>query len=233
MQITLRQAATYLGVDEDTVRRWIAEREFPVHRVTERLHLNAIEVWEWAIARGIPVSRKLLDEAQRKPENVPPLWVLLQAGGIHRDLEGRDKSAILAHIVRQLPLPPEVDRDHLLAVLEAREAMGSTGIGEGIAIPHVRNPILLHVDQPLVALFLLRDPVDFDSIDRQPVHSVFLVISTSIPTHLRILAQLGFALRDPSLRKLLQMRAPDEQIIEQLKQLDRPVADKLLDRRPA
>lgn len=233
MQITLRQAASYFGVDEETVRRWIAEREFPVHRVTERLHLNAIEVWEWAVARGIPVSRKLLDEAQRKPEDVPPLRILLQAGGIHRDLEGRDKRSILAHIVQCLPLPPEVDRDHLLAVLEAREAMGSTGIGDGIAIPHVRNPILLHVNQPLVALFLLRDPVDFDSVDHQPVHSVFLVISISIPAHLRILAQLGFALRDPTLRELLLQRAPDEAILEQLQQLDRPVSDKPFDRRPA
>ena len=232
MQITLRQAASYFGVDEETVRRWIAGREFPVHRVTERLLLNPIEVWEWAVSRGIPVSRTLLDEAQREPENVPPLWVLIQAGGIHRDLEGKDKLAILAHIVQRLPLPPEVDRDHLVAVLEAREAMGSTGIGDGIAIPHVRNPILLHVNKPLLALFLLHDPVDFNSIDRQPVHSIFLMISTSIPVHLRILAHLGFALRDPTLRQLLRQRALDDRILEQLKQLDLPVANEPLGRRP-
>src|SRR6266545_953914 len=128
MQITIREAATYFDVDEETVRRWIAERELPVHRVTERLHLNAIEVWEWAVARGIPVSRRLLDEAQRRPEEVPALGELLRAGGIHRDVGGADKRVTLAAIVRQLRLPAEVDRDHLLAILEAREAMGSTGI---------------------------------------------------------------------------------------------------------
>ena len=68
MQITVRQAATYFGVDEATVRRWISERDLPAHRVNERLHMNAIEVWEWAVAHGVPVSRTLLDEAQRKPE---------------------------------------------------------------------------------------------------------------------------------------------------------------------
>ena len=62
-------------------------------------------------------------------------------------------------------MPDEVDRDFLLTVLEAREAMGSTGIGDGIAIPHVRNPILLHVKRPFVSLFLLKQPVDFDAID--------------------------------------------------------------------
>ena len=219
MQLTVRQAASYFGVKEDQMRRWIANRDLPVHRANERLHLNAIEVWEWAVERGIPVSRSLLDEARRSPEEIPPLHTLLATGGVHRDVEGADKSAVLTSIVARLPLPGEVDREHLLAILEAREAMGSTGIGQGIAIPHVRNPILLHVDQPMVALFLLRHPVDFDSIDAQPVHAIFLVVSSSIPGHLRILAELGFALRDPRLRELLRGRAPTETILSRIGEL--------------
>lgn len=219
MQITVREAATYFRVKEDQVRRWIANRGLPVHRVNERLHLNAIEVWEWAVEQGIPVSRGLLDEARRAPDEVPPLQTLLATGGVHRDVEGSDKAAVLAAMVARLPLPGEVDREHLLAVLEAREAMGSTGIGHGIAIPHVRNPILLHVDQPMVALFLLRHPVDFDSIDGQPVHAIFLVVSSSIPVHLRILAELGFSLRDPRLRELLRERAPTELILPRIGEL--------------
>jgi PTS system nitrogen regulatory IIA component len=219
MQLTIRQTASYFGVDEATVRQWIATRGLPVHHVNERHHLNAIEVWEWAMEQGIPVSRTLLDQARRTPEQVPPLSQLLEAGGIHRDLEGDDKNAVLASVVRQLPLPAEVDRDHLLAVLEAREAMGSTGIGDGIAIPHVRNPILLHVHRPLVSLFLLRQPVDFDSIDGRPVHAIFLVISSSVPSHLRILAELGLALRDSELRALLQSRASDAELMNRIREL--------------
>jgi PTS system nitrogen regulatory IIA component len=83
----------------------------------------------------------------------------------------------------------------------------------------VRNPILLHVDHPLVALFLLRHPVDFDSIDAQPVHAVFLVVSSSIPAHLRILAELGFALRDPELRERLRRQAPSEEILARISEL--------------
>jgi PTS system nitrogen regulatory IIA component len=221
VQITVPEAAAYLGVDEDTVRRWIADRDLPVHRVSERLHLNAIEVWEWAVDRGIPVSRSLLDEARRTPDEVPPLARLLADGGVYRDLEGSDKQTILAGIVRELPLPAEVNRDHLLAILEAREAMGSTGLGDGIAIPHVRNPILLHVQRPLVSLFLLRRPVNFDAVDHKPVHAVFLVVSPSIPSHLRILAKLGMALRDPKLRDLLRRRAANDEILARFEELER------------
>jgi PTS system nitrogen regulatory IIA component len=220
MQITPRQAATYLGVDESQLRRWIKDRGLPVHRVNERLHLNAIEVWEWAMEHGVPASRGLLEEARRSPEEVPPLSTLLESGGVHRDVEGADKTAVLAAIVERLPLAPEVDRDFLLSVLDAREAMGSTGIGDGIAIPHVRNPILLHVDQPFVSLCLLRQPVEFGSIDNKPVHAVFLVVSPSIPSHLKILAQLGFILRDEALRGLLARRAPSSEILSRIREVE-------------
>jgi PTS system nitrogen regulatory IIA component len=220
MQITLRQAATYLNVDESTLRRWIKVRGLPVHRVNERLHLNAIEVWEWAVEHGVPASRKLLEEARRSPDEVPPLSTLLEVGGIHHGVEGDDKSAVLAAIVQLLPLSKEVDRDFLLTVLDAREAMGSTGIGEGIAIPHVRNPILLHVDHPFVTLCLLRRPVEFGAIDGIPVHALFLVVSPTVPSHLRVLAQLTFVLRDPGLRRLLQARAPSDQILNHIRGLE-------------
>ncbi|HEU5153950.1 MAG TPA: PTS sugar transporter subunit IIA [Gemmatimonadales bacterium] len=213
MQITLRQAAEYLHIDESTIRRWIKDRGFPVHRVNERLHANAIEVWEWAMEHGVSVSRKLLDEARRSPDEVAPLSDLLRFGGIRHDVSGDDKSAVLAAIVAALPLPPEVNREFLLTVLDAREAMGSTGIGDGIAIPHVRNPILLHVTQPFVTLALLRQPVPFDAVDGKPVHAIFMVVSPSVPAHLRILAQLGFVLRDAGLRELLRTRASSDRIL--------------------
>jgi nitrogen PTS system EIIA component len=222
VQLTVRQAAAYFGVDDQTVRRWIAERDLPVHRANERLHLNAIEIWEWAVEHGIPVSRRLLDDARRKPEHVPPLSELLERGGVHRDIPAAAgaKGGVLAGVVAGLPLPPEVDRDFLLTVLEAREAMGSTGIGDGIAIPHVRNPILLHVKRPFVSLFLLEHPVDFGAIDGKPVHALFVVVAPSVPVHLRVLAQLGHVLRDAGLRALLAERASADRILGRVRELE-------------
>jgi PTS system nitrogen regulatory IIA component len=213
MQLTVREAATHLGVNEVTVRRWIDERALPAHRVDERLYFNPIELWEWAVENGISVSRALLEQARRSPDEVPPLADLLGDGGIFHDVDASAKSEVLAQFVARLPLPPEQDRRFLLEVLEAREAMGSTGIGDGIAIPHVRNPIVLHVERPFVTLGLLRHPVQFGAMDGKPVHALFMVVSPTVPAHLRILARLGFVLRDDMLRDLLRSRAPAEEIL--------------------
>jgi nitrogen PTS system EIIA component len=216
MQLTLREAAGYLGVTESVLRRWITDRGLPVHEAHERVYLNAVELWEWAVEHGVQASRRLLEHARRAPDPVPPISELLRAGGIFHDVDAPDKLGVLREFVARLPLPPEQNRDALLSVLEAREAMGSTGIGDGIAIPHVRNPIVLHVEQPFVTLCLLRRAVDFDALDGKPVHALFMVVSPTVPVHLRILGQLGFLLRDEELRRLLRDRAPADAIIDRM-----------------
>ena len=158
---------------------------------------------------------------RRSPDEVPlPCLRCSRRAAFTGTSRGRTRSEVLAAIVALLPLGPEVDRNFLLTVLDAREAMGSTGMGDGIAIPHVRNPILLHVDQPFVTLCLLRRPVEFGAIDGKPVHALFLVVSPTVPSHLRVLAQLAFVLRDPRLRQLLQERAPAEQILDHIRGLE-------------
>lgn len=221
MQLSLGDVARYFEVSERTLRRWITTRGLPVHRAHERLHCNAIEVWEWAVENQIPISRELLDRARAEPdEPPPPLSQLLQKGGVHGGLQGCSKSAVLREIVAHLPLPEDQDRDYLATVLEAREAMGSTGIGNGIALPHVRNPILLHVTEPFVSLFLLDNPIDFDAVDGLPVHALFMIVSSSIPEHLRTLAALGFVLRDEQLRQLLRDRAGPKEIIGRIRNFE-------------
>src|ERR1700730_4098021 len=88
MHITLRQAAAYLDVPEATVRRWFTSRGLPAHTINERLHCNAIELWQWAVEHGIPVSQDLLEQARREPDEVPPLGALLALGGVHHDVPG-------------------------------------------------------------------------------------------------------------------------------------------------
>jgi PTS system nitrogen regulatory IIA component len=213
MQLTIREAASYLGVNEATMTRWIEQRGLPAHRASERWYVNPVELWEWAVEQRIPASRSLLDQARGKDTEVAPLTELLREGGIFHDVPGTNKAEVLRALVDLLPLPPEQDRGSLLDILEAREALGSTGIGHGIAIPHVRNPIVLHVERPFVTLALLRNPVEFGAVDGNPVDTLFTVVTPSVTAHLGILARLGFVLHDQELRGLLRARAQPQDIL--------------------
>jgi PTS system nitrogen regulatory IIA component len=105
-----------------------------------------------------------------------------------------------------------VDRAFLLEVLLARESLGSTGIGDGIAIPHIRNPLVLGVDGPRICLCFAKKPVDFDAIDKKPVNALFILISPTVREHLRLLARLSFALNDPGFRAAVSKRKPAAEI---------------------
>ncbi len=220
MRLSFAEALGYLGVSETTARRWIRDRGLPVHRADERLFANPVELWEWAVEHRVPVSPELLECARRTRESVAPISVLLEAGGIHHDVPGGEPSEVLRAVVDRLPLPAHVERQFLATALAAREAMGSTGVGYGIAIPHVRTPILLQVEEPTVSLCLLRDPVDFDAIDGLPVHALFTVISPTVPVHLRILAELSLLVHDEKLRRLLQQRAPAARLFERIRAIE-------------
>jgi PTS system nitrogen regulatory IIA component len=112
-----------------------------------------------------------------------------------------------------LDLPPEIDPDFILQVLLAREAMGTTAVGDGIAIPHVRNPILVQLPVPKIALCFLAQPIDFGALDGKPVQILFTIISPTIRMHLHLLSKLAFCLRDQRLRGILGKQCNSEAIM--------------------
>ena len=220
MQLTVRDVARILSVNEATVYRWIKEAALPGYRVNNQYRFNRAELFEWATARQVKVSADLFSEADEDAERFGSLADALTAGGIVYGLPGDNKSAALNAVVQHMPLPPGIDRKFLLDILLAREALASTGIGDGIALPHVRNPIVLHVGQPQITLGFLEHPVDFGAIDGKPVYCLFTIISPNVRTHLHLLSQLSFALRDDAFKAALERRAPREELFDLLDRID-------------
>src|SRR5207249_147500 len=183
----------------------------PAYRVNEQYRFNRAELLEWATSRKMNVSAAVFDEPESNATPIPGLVEALQAGGIFYRLSGADKEGALRAVVEHMRLPEEVDREFLLRVLLAREALQSTGIGDGIAIPHVRNPIVLHVSRPMVTLCFLENPIDFGSLDRQPVTTLFTLISPTVRGHLHMLSRLGFALQDASFKAAVARQASREE----------------------
>jgi PTS system nitrogen regulatory IIA component len=186
---------------------------------------NREELLEWATSRGIPIDPALFEEPPDQRPEAPPtplsLAAALKAGGIHRDVRGTGKADVLAGVVEMVPLPRSVDRQFLLHVLLSRETVGSTGVGDGIAIPHVRNPIVLHATRPTVTLCFLEQPIDFASLDGKPVHTLFTIVTPSIRSHLQLLSRLAHALRTPAFREAIGGRSDAAVILAAAAEVDR------------
>jgi PTS system nitrogen regulatory IIA component len=223
MRLGVKDVADRLGVPEKTVFQWVEREGLPAARVDGQFRFNPAAVYEWATSRGVPIPGNLFDDDPARDVG-EPLARALRAGGVFAGLKGEDKQGVLRAAVQKLNLPPHADRSVILHMLLAREKLGSTGIGEGFAIPHVRNPIVLRVPEPLVTLFLLNHPIDFGAIDHRPVHSVFLSITPTTQSHLLILSRLATVLQDAGVRRAITERASPAQILAAVERAETPLS---------
>ncbi len=214
MQLSVKDAASILNVSEKTIYRWIKDAVIPFYKINEQFRFNRVELLEWATSRRIQVSPDIFREREESTIPLPSFLEALKAGGIAYRVGGKDQGSVLRSVVDTLKLPEEVDREFLYQVLLARETLGSTGIGDGIAIPHVRNPVVLHVSRPTVTLCFLEDPIDFQSLDGQPVNILFTLISPSVRAHLHLLSRLGFVLRNAEFKAALKAQASRDELLE-------------------
>jgi PTS system nitrogen regulatory IIA component len=213
MLLSVPEAAKLLQVPEKTVTHWIRKESLPACKVNDEYRLNRLELLEWATDHGVRFSPELFAPPESPEGQLPPLSEALSAGGIHYSIPGGDKQSVLQGVVATFKLPSGVDPDFLLQVLLAREALGTTAIGDGIAIPHVRNPILLHVSAPAINLCFLDQPIDFAAMDGKPVHTLFTLISPTVRVHLHLLSKLAYALRNEIFQAALQRRASAAEIL--------------------
>jgi PTS system nitrogen regulatory IIA component len=220
MQLSIRDLTKLLEVDEGTVSRWIKQRGLPAQRIGGQYRINRADLLEWATANQVKVSLELFDNLEADTETIPSLAEALEQGGIHYGLADSNKNQALRALVQVLPLPDGVDRELLLRLFLAREASASTAIGDGIAIPHVRNPIVLQVSRPAVTLAFLSQPIDFGALDGKPVHVLFSIISPTNRSHLQLLSRLSFALHDGRLRETVVRQAPAGEILQEIRRVE-------------
>jgi PTS system nitrogen regulatory IIA component len=224
MQLSVRDVVRLFKVPEKTVYHWIKENNMPAVKIGEQYRFGRTELLEWAMARQIQVPRDIFNEPENGAASLPGFADALEAGGIFCGVEASDRESALRAVVQNMTLPEDVDRDFLYDVLLAREALGSTGMGDGIAIPHVRNPMVLQVPRAVISLTLLAQPIEFGAVDGQPVYALFSLISPTVRAHLHILSRLAFTLRDEGFKGAIMRRASPAEILEAARRVEMGLA---------
>jgi nitrogen PTS system EIIA component len=202
MQLTVRDASGLINIPEKMIYRLIKRNGIPFYRLKKSYFFNRAELLEWAISHSVGVSPDLFKD--RLPQaSLPDLAGALERGGVHTISGASTKRDVLRNVVALMPDLTDAGRDAILQALLARESLGSTAIGGGIAIPHVRNPIVLDIKEPLILLCFLEPPIDFGAKDEMPVSTIFTMISPNARIHLHLLARLSFALKNNAVRGAL------------------------------
>ncbi len=201
MKITIGEAAALLGADAERVQNWIEDAELPAQKVRGEYRINRTDLLEWATEHDVGIAPR----AFPADRTTPSLAAALRAGGVHENVPGADLASVLRYVVARLPLADDSDRDTLLHILLGRGALGLTDVGDGIAIPQVRTPIVLAPSIAVLSLWYLQPPLEYSSF--------FLLISPSVHVHLAMLAKLAFALKSDDFRDAVKRRAKEDEVV--------------------
>ena len=142
------------------------------------------------------------------------LETILTPGRSLVNVPGGSKKRVLEYIAHLIATDqPQIDEDTLFESLVAREKLGSTGFGDGIAIPHCR---LIGCTAPISAVLHLETAVDFDAIDGEPVDLLFVLLVPEEATdeHLELLRQIAGIFEQDDVRERLR-NAPDSNALYQ------------------
>ncbi|HEY8468125.1 MAG TPA: PTS sugar transporter subunit IIA [Longimicrobiales bacterium] len=212
--LTTKQLARYLQISERSVYRLLERGQIPAVKIGGQWRFRKSVVDEWLDLQFGSIEPTDIEPEQPEGERAPggPVIAdLLSPENIVLDLPARVRAGVLDALVDRIVLPEPVDRNLLLARLLEREALCSTAIADGIAIPHTpRTRARLLQQHDLVAIGRTLEPVDFGALDGKPTSVFILVLARDQRTHLTLLAKLMRLAREPAVRDALLSGTAEE-----------------------
>jgi len=154
--------------------------------------------------------------------NMPDsLASLIERGGIHHAPGGNSVQQVIETVVKMIPVPETIRPQDLFRAIMEREALMSTGIGGGIAIPHPRNPITARPEEQFVSLVFLDRAVDWRALDGKPVDTLLLLVCASAKLHLQTLSAVSFFCGRDEFVKMLREKVTHETLIRYIRETEK------------
>ncbi len=208
-----------LNVSTKTIYRWLAEGRIPGYRVHKQYRFDRAELIEWASAQRLVVPPHVEVAAEHGEVRIPRFDEALDGGGIHYRVGGGTREDVLRNAVGALRIVEDAEREGLAGALNAREDLAPTAIGDGFAIPHLRNPLRFEIRRPILALCYLEAAVDWSAPDGLPVGILLIAVGPTVRSVLRLHIEALFALRDAGFRGAVREHAPREAILQEARRM--------------
>jgi PTS system nitrogen regulatory IIA component len=196
MKLTIYEVAKSLNLPMNTIERWIRQGKIPIQKNGTAYIISEAVIKKWADSHNLSFSLSKKEVEQDKnivPEN---LISAMQRGAVLYGIKGQTVKGVLKDAIDKMPNSIIKNKEELFETLIERESLASTGIGNGVAIPHPRTPLLELQKNSVITTCFLEKPVDFGAVDNKPVFIMFMLLSISIKAHLHLLSRLSFCVRN-------------------------------------
>ena len=145
---------------------------------------------------------------------------LIHRGGVFKNVEGNTPQEIYAKVCKMIDLPAGMTSETVYNALCDREAVLSTAVGNGIALPHARAPIMRDASEQRICVVYLKNPIDMKAPDEREVFVMFILLAHNSQIHLKVLSSLAALFRDPKFKKALELRSDEATLASIIKELE-------------
>lgn len=227
MDLKIKDVAELLNVSETTIRRWLGEGKIPAYRLNHQYRFSRTEIESWVMRQRLSGNKESLDitpaakveTPQRKISGGTHQFSLFRAvhkGGVLSPLKGTTKEEAIRTAMKAFAKDLNLDSEVMTDLLLDRERLQSTGVGNGIAIPHTRD-YLLNTHTDIVVVAFPEKPLEYEALDGRPVHALFFLFACDDRRHLNLLAKVAHFCNLPTTPKFLEGRPSKEALLEAIK----------------
>jgi len=235
MDLKIKDVAKLLNVSETTIRRWLAEEKIPAYRISHEYRFSRIEIEDWVMkhklgqADGTSPFEKEKDGKERVSAKGGTqqygLYRALHKGTVLKNAAGKNKQEIISTTTDAMAQGLNLDSTVLCELLMDREKLQPTALNNGIAVPHTRD-FLLNKHHDVVTIVFPEEPIDYGSLDGNPVHTLFFLFACDDKRHLHLLAKIAHLSSQPETLKFLKTKPSKEELLEYVKEWEGSIPHK-------
>ena len=215
--ISAEDVANLLNLPLVTIQRWDHQGKIPSKLIKNRKCFKRSEILQWAKDHDFHVKTDPKKDEKTANQLLAPA---IERGGIYYDVPGRDIIEVYENVIELLPFLENIYLKEILDELLYREELASTGIGNGIAIPHTRERLQLGFDEIHIPVIFLKNQIEFNAIDGNPVSVLFAIFTSNTRDHLMILSRISQALKDKKLLSILNNRNKNQDLLKQINKIE-------------
>ncbi|NGX42358.1 MAG: Nitrogen regulatory protein [Chlamydiae bacterium] len=230
MDLKIKDVADLLNVPETTIEQWLMDGKIPAYRINDQYLFNRCEIEDWVLKKKIGKNNgpSSFEKQQKETTGLPAdkavrggskqfsLYRAIHKGGVFQEVPGSTKKEVIKATVSRIASELDMDAEVVADLLLERERLQSTALNNGIGLPHTRD-CLLTTNQDVVTIVFPKNPIPYDALDGEPVHTLFFLFACEDKNHLHLLAKIAHFTSQQKTQELLRLKPSKQNLLEYIK----------------